>query len=67
MPLFDYQCTDCDEIFDELVKPSQRDKLPNCPKCGSHKCRKLISTSTSFQLKGGGWYADGYAQSPKGE
>lgn len=33
--------------------------LPECPDC-SGPVKKLVSKS-SFQLKGGGWYADGYS------
>ncbi|MDP3695113.1 MAG: zinc ribbon domain-containing protein, partial [Desulfocapsaceae bacterium] len=37
--------------------------LTSCPECkGSVK--KVMSMS-SFQLKGGGWYADGYASTQK--
>jgi predicted nucleic acid-binding Zn ribbon protein len=34
-----------------------------CPKCG-RKARKILSNCT-FSLKGGGWYADGYAAKKK--
>ena len=34
--------------------------VKTCPKCKGRKVTKLIS-QTSFVLKGGGWYADGYA------
>jgi predicted nucleic acid-binding Zn ribbon protein len=37
--------------------------LRKCPKC-SGKLEKLISR-TSFALKGGGWYAEGYNKSGK--
>lgn len=30
-----------------------------CPKCG--KIAKRIISQTSFTLKGGGWYKDGYS------
>ena len=35
------------------------DPLNSCPDC-SGQVKKLVSKS-SFQLKGGGWYADGYS------
>jgi len=35
------------------------DPLTNCPDCAG-PVNKLVSKS-SFQLKGGGWYADGYS------
>jgi len=33
--------------------------VKTCPKCGENALERLISRS-SFALKGGGWYADGY-------
>ncbi|MBC8209059.1 MAG: zinc ribbon domain-containing protein [Desulfobulbaceae bacterium] len=58
MPVYEYECSDCKKIFE--VQQRMADKpLTGCPECeGSVK--KLMSMS-SFQLKGGGWYADGYA------
>jgi len=35
-------------------------KAPNCEKC-EEKMRRKISQS-SFALKGGGWYKDGYTK-----
>lgn len=57
MPVYEYECNDCHKVFE--VQQRIADKpLSACPECeGSVK--KLMSLS-SFQLKGGGWYADGY-------
>ena len=44
-----------------LAKPSD-DKPTACTSCGSSKLSKVMSR-TSFQLRGGGWYAQGYGQS----
>jgi putative FmdB family regulatory protein len=33
--------------------------LKTCPACGQDQLERLIS-ATSFQLKGSGWYKDGY-------
>ncbi len=58
MPIYEYECDHCDKTFE--VRQSIHDAPLNvCPDCG-HAVRKLISAS-SFLLKGGGWYADGYA------
>ena len=58
MPVYEYECKDCDKIFE--VQQKMADKpLTNCPECNK-PVKKLVSMS-SFQLKGGGWYADGYA------
>lgn len=58
MPVYEYECKDCREIFEVQQKMADA-PLTDCPSCEG-TLKKLISSS-SFQLKGGGWYADGYA------
>jgi len=58
MPVYEYECKNCQKIF-EIQQKISDEPLSICPECGS-PVRKLMSMS-SFQLKGGGWYADGYA------
>jgi len=57
MPIYEYECTSCCNVF-EVFQRMTEDSLTNCPDC-SGPVKKLVSVS-SFQLKGGGWYADGY-------
>jgi putative FmdB family regulatory protein len=57
MPIYEYHCNKCDDIFEELIRMS--DPNPPCPKCGEKNVEKLISRS-SFHLKGGGWYVTDY-------
>jgi putative FmdB family regulatory protein len=57
MPIYEYECLSEGHRFEELQKLSDR-PLSKCKVCGG-KVKKLISP-TSFQLKGGGWYKDGY-------
>jgi len=58
MPVYEYECKECDRVFE--VQQKMADKpLTNCPECQA-PVKKLMSMS-SFQLKGGGWYADGYS------
>ena len=60
MPVYEYECDTCKKTFE--VRQSMADKpLADCPDCGQ-PVRKIISRS-SFSLKGGGWYSDGYASS----
>ena len=42
------------------------DPLKTCPHCRSRRVKRLISR-TSFALRGGGWYADGYGSSGGGD
>ena len=58
MPIYEYECDSCHEVT-ELWQNMSDAPLAECPKCGG-SVHKLISQS-SFQLKGGGWYADGYS------
>ena len=58
MPIYEYECTSCCKVI-EVIQRMTEDPLTNCPDC-SGPVYKLVSRS-SFQLKGGGWYADGYS------
>jgi len=58
MPIYEYRCAKCGD-FEEMRKMSDP-PLQRCPKC-RRKVTKLIS-STSFQLKGTGWYVTDYAK-----
>ncbi|QGY40038.1 zinc ribbon domain-containing protein [Pseudodesulfovibrio cashew] len=55
MPIFEYQCNDCGNEFEELV--FDRDECPPCPKCGSKETGKLMSAVRS--RVGGGPAASG--------
>ncbi len=60
MPIYEYECESCDKVHTVYQKLSES-KLKNCPECGSPNIRKLIS-ACSFQLKGSGWFKDGYSK-----
>lgn len=64
MPVYEYECKVCEKVFEVQQKMSD-DPISNCPDCKA-TVTKLMSMS-SFQLKGGGWYADGYASSSKSD
>ncbi len=58
MPIYEYECEQCQQITESWQHLNDA-PLAACPKCQG-RVKKLISHS-SFQLKGGGWYADGYS------
>lgn len=65
MALYDVECLDCGNQEEILARIEQLDGEGNvtsatCSKCGSEHIKKLISRSTGFQLKGKGWFKDGY-------
>ena len=57
MPLYEYKCNDCEKVFEVLQKITA-EPLEKCFYCNG-SIEKLIS-STSFQLKGSGWYVTDY-------
>ncbi len=54
MPIYEYQCRNCGHKLEKLQKISDP-PLTDCPACGQHSLRKLVSP-VAFRLKGGGWY-----------
>ena len=59
MPIYEYACPDCGEVTEKLRKVSEREDPVSCSKCGGATKKKV--SESSFQLKGGGWYKDGYS------
>jgi putative FmdB family regulatory protein len=62
MPIYEYVCEKCGSHLEVMQKVSDA-PLKRCPKCRG-KLEKLLSR-TSFQLKGGGWYATDYSSKSK--
>jgi putative FmdB family regulatory protein len=58
VPIYEYECGKCG-VFEQSQRISEP-ALTKCPTC-RRKVRRLIS-STSFQLKGSGWYVTDYAR-----
>lgn len=45
MPIYEFKCDDCAEVFEELVGLND-ETPPQCPKCGKES-RKLLSTTVN--------------------
>jgi putative FmdB family regulatory protein len=43
MPLYEYQCPDCDARFDRLIRSSDSAPKIICPTCGSERPERLLS------------------------
>ena len=54
MPIYEYQCNDCEHKLEALQKMSD-EPLLECPDCGKQSLRKLVSAA-AFRLSGSGWY-----------
>jgi len=61
MPLFDYKCTECEQITEVLQKHND-EELIQCSECDCVDSMERILSPSSFILKGGGWYKDGYSK-----
>lgn len=57
MPLYEYSCEKCRELF-EVVQKFSDPPLEHCPKCNG-KVEKQMSLG-GFSLKGSGWYTSDY-------
>jgi putative FmdB family regulatory protein len=57
MPIYEYQCSRCNNVF-ELPHKMDEDCKAVCPKCRA-PAKKLIS-ATNFVLKGSGFYVNDY-------
>ena len=64
MPLYDFECEDCGYIEEILTSSAGATEIVlTCPNCEKEIMKRKIGLS-SFQLKGGGWYKDGYTKKP---
>lgn len=65
MPIYEYCCKKCNQVFEEWLKEFDVQSMP-CPHCGGEGERML--SMPSFILKGSGWYATEYgAKSQSGD
>ncbi len=60
MPVYEFECPE-GTITEKFVKMGTEEI--ECPKC--HKKAKKIISRCTFELKGGGWFANGYSSTKK--
>lgn len=65
MPIYEYRCCNCGTICERLRNMSQKLMPTECDNCG-HTANALEISKSSFALKGGGWFKDGYTSTKKG-
>ncbi|MCB0047237.1 MAG: zinc ribbon domain-containing protein [Caldilineaceae bacterium] len=61
MPLYEYACHECGEVFEKLVSMSKADAPQVCPACGGGQSRRKLS---SFAVSGGGRSSGGSMPAP---
>ncbi|WP_136809698.1 FmdB family zinc ribbon protein [Desulfosediminicola flagellatus] len=53
MPIYEFECLECKEVFEKIVLSAEKVKDVLCTQCQSTKVRKTISAG-SHRLAGGG-------------
>jgi putative FmdB family regulatory protein len=66
MPLYEFQCTDCDQSFEELVRAANAIVEVRCPECGSDYVRRKVSVFASRVSGGGGAFTSAASCAPSG-
>lgn len=51
MPRYDFECFDCDVVFEEKVSLTELDKTVECPLCQSMNTKKTIGLPMIFKKK----------------
>ncbi len=64
MPIYEYRCSDCDQVFEALQRVSEA-PLDACRRCGG-PARRIIS-APAIQFMGSGWYVTDYARKKGGD
>ncbi len=54
MPIYEFECSACGDVFDRLQKLSDPDPVA-CPACGKAQVKRRL-TAPAFRLAGSGWY-----------
>ncbi len=59
MPIYEYRCDDCEQVFEAIQRISD-EPLDACRRCGGAAHR--IVSSPAIQFLGTGWYVTDYAR-----
>ncbi len=61
MPIYEFKCNDCSIVFESFVTSAKYSDTIKCPKCGSGKVSKQVS---SFSFGGRSFGYGGAASNP---
>ena len=62
MPIFEYRCSKCHEVF-EYLRLSRSDNHVECPHCGGRKAEQLLSVFAARTGKSASSTADCFSRS----
>ena len=63
MPIYEYQCAECEHI-EEVIQKVSDEPLVVCPACDKPALKKNV-TAAGFRLSGGGWYETDFKSGDK--
>lgn len=52
MPIYEYECNNCNTTFESVRSISDDDKDLKCPICGSSSVKKILSVFSSSSIHG---------------
>lgn len=53
MPIYEYSCGKCGEVFSVFQSINASEKDTKCPKCGSNEVKRMISSFSCCSVSGG--------------
>lgn len=53
MPIYEFKCSTCAQVFEELVPVNTSGESLKCPECGAVGARRLISAFAAHGLENG--------------
>ena len=59
MPLLEYQCLDCEQVFEVFVQRVDPTAVQICPTCGKTNVQRLLSSFAPQTSGGAGCGSDG--------
>ena len=54
MPMYEFKCVKCGDVFEELIRNSKDNDDVECPECGSHDVTRVLSSFAVSMGSSGG-------------
>ncbi len=52
MPIFEFRCLECGEVFEKILVNSRDSIDLSCPKCNAENCQRLVSSANYAMAPG---------------
>jgi putative FmdB family regulatory protein len=52
MPIKEFECEDCQTVYEALIRNTQDLKEVSCPKCSSIKAQVRLTFPSNYEIKG---------------